>query len=53
MAETHPNALKLEAQEKREQAAQLLAEAEALDPTPKSAPKRAKSPAKKKKPVKK
>lgn len=33
MSETHPNAFKMEAEEKRRQAANLLAEAEQLDPT--------------------
>lgn len=34
MSETHPNAYKMEADEKRAQAAVLLAAAEKLDPTP-------------------
>lgn len=34
MSETHPNAFKMEAIEKRQQATVLLAEAEKLDPTP-------------------
>lgn len=31
MTKTHPNALRLEAQDKREQAAKLIAEAEAIE----------------------
>lgn len=40
MSETHSNAFKMEADEKRQQAAILLAEAEKLDPTPEEKPKK-------------